>query len=303
MAFLLAGILSFGAAAEAPAPAYTPGEVFPLDFPDPMVIRAGDAYYAYGTQTPWEIRGIFPILRSTDLRHWVYVADALPAKPGWAYSDLWAPNVVERDGTFYLYYSAAPGPGYADHCVAVATSSSPTGPFQDRGQIACGDDHVHGYIDPNVLLDDSGAYLYFSVDFPIHSISMMRLTPDLLRADGPRSELLGVTQSWEHGNDYTTVEGPFVVAQDGVYYLFYSGNDWQHDYAMGYATSTSPSGPFTKSDNNPVLTGGGERGPGGGSLFRADGRWLLAYHAWGTKGRTLHLAPICLDSGQLKVRC
>ena len=302
VAFLLAGLLGFGAAVEGPAPAVS-GEVFPLDFPDPMVIRAGDVYYAYGTQTPWEEHGIFPVLRSTDLRHWTYVADALPGRPAWARGDVWAPSVLEHGGTYYLYYSATKLDGDPDHCLAVATASSPTGPFQDRGPIACGDGAVHGYIDAMPLVDETGAYLYFSVDYPYHSISMLPLTPDLLHAAGPRVELLGVTQPWEHGAEYTTVEGPFVIREQGLYYLFYSGNDWKHDYAMGFATGPTAAGPFTKSNANPVLSGGLDHGPGGGSLFRADGRWMLAYHAWGTRGRTLHMASICLDAGALRVNC
>jgi GH43 family beta-xylosidase len=152
-------------------------------------------------------------------------------------------------------------------------------------------------------VDAGGAYLYFSVDVPYHSISMLPLAPDLVHAAGPRVELLTVTQPWEHGPGYATVEGPFMVQQDGTYYLFYSGNDWQHDYAMGYASATSPAGPFTKSTLNPVLSGGKDHGPGGGSLFMAGGRWMIAYHAWATEGRTLHVAPICIDAGRLRVRC
>lgn len=303
VAFLLAGILAFGAAAEAPQHSSQPGEVFPLDFPDPMVIHEGGVYYAYGTETPWQQGGVFPILRSTDLHSWRYVGDAMPVRPAWAVGDMWAPNVVVRGGTYFLYYSAAPDRGYGDHCVAVATANSPLGPFTDRGQIACVDGDIHGFIDPNVVLAGGAGYLYFSVDVPYHSISVLPLDDQLLHAAGPRTELLTVSQSWEVGSSYTTVEGPFVVEEAGTYYLFYSANDWKHDYAMGYATSASPLGPFLKSADNPVLRGGPEQGPGGGSLFRAGQDWMLAYHAWGTRGRTLHVTPICVDGGRLLVRC
>jgi len=33
----------------------------------------------------------------------------------------------------------------------------------------------------------------------------------------------------------------------------HSGNDWLHDYDMGYATSASPLGPFVKDRGNPIL--------------------------------------------------
>ncbi len=308
IAFMLAGILGFASAAQPPPAApfvsVEPGmEVFPLDFPDPMVIRSAGGYYAYGTQAPWERAGVFPILHSADLHRWTYVADALPGRPDWAVGDMWAPDVVERSGTFYLYYSAAPDLDYGDHCLGVATSNSPDGPFSDRGPIACGDGAGHGYIDPAVVLEGSAGYLYFSVDVPVHSISVIPLTDDLLAAAGPRIDLFGVSQSWEQGAAYTTVEGPFVIRDRGLYYLFYSGNDWQHDYAMGYATSTSPTGPFVKSAGNPVVSGGPDQGPGGGSLFQAGGRWMLAYHAWTGAGRTLHLASLCIDGGAVRMHC
>jgi arabinan endo-1,5-alpha-L-arabinosidase len=77
-----------------------------------------------------------PMYRSTDLTHWTYVADAFPQKPSWlgANGSMWAPDVVYRNGRYYLYYaasdSALPGGGSA---VGVATSSSPTGPWTDTG--------------------------------------------------------------------------------------------------------------------------------------------------------------------------
>ncbi len=307
LSLLLSAVFGLGRPLVAPAAAAGPpptGEVFAQDFPDPMVIHAQGAYYAYATQTAWERPGaVFPILRSTDLRNWSYVSDVFPQPPGWAVRDRWAPSVVERDGTYYAFYGASDG---GDHCLAVATSASPEGPFQDRGMLSCGDQSGRGYIDPAVLLAGGGAYLYLSVDEPHHSISVQPLSGDLLHLAGPRRELLTVSQPWESGPGFATNEGPYPVVHGGRYYLFYSGNDWRHDYAMGVASSSSPTGPFVKSSANPVLhAGDGLAGPGGGSLFQAGGgrTTMLAYHAWTPAGRTLHLATVCWSGDGVRVGC
>ncbi len=50
------------------------------------------------------------------------------------------------------------------------------------------------------------------------------------------------------------MEGPTVVKLDDLYYLFYSANHFKNiDYAVGYATSTSPYGPWKKHANNPII--------------------------------------------------
>ncbi len=311
-ALLLALLLAPSSAATSAGGAVTyRNPVFRIDYPDPFVLRAGGAYYAYGTTTGWEgLNKLFPVLRSTDLAHWRYVADALTSTPGWAVGDRWAPDVITRNGTYYLFY-AGKSLSQNVHCIGVATARNPTGPFKDHGSLACGDQRGQGYIDPDPFIDmDGKAYLYLSVDDPYHNISVLPLTSDLLHAAGPRRELFTLSQSWEHGPSFSTVEGPYMVRHAGVYYLFYSGNDWQHDYAMGYATAKSPLGPFTKYARNPILHGtNAVIGPGGGSLFQdRHGAWWLAYHAWeGGPGydsggvRNLRIDPVAFRDGVVTV--
>lgn len=259
--------------------------VFAKDYPDPMVLRAGaHDYYAYGTTTGWEIPHYhFPILHSTDLVHWIYVGDVFQQDPSWATGDYWAPDVLHHKSTYYVYYTGMRG----SHCVAVATGTRPKGPFKTRNVIGCGDARGTGYIDPHAFIDDNGkAYLYVSVDSPEHNISVIPLKPDLLHAAGPRRTLFGITQDWERGEKFSTVEGPFLVKRGRLYYLFYSGNDWNGNYAMGYATSHSPVGPFAKYAGNPILRGTKDiLGPGGGSVVVGpDGRDWLIFHAWDDGG-------------------
>jgi hypothetical protein len=94
--------------------------------------------------------------------------------------------------------------------------------------------------------------------------------------------------------------------------LFLSGNDWGGDYSMGYATSHSPLGPFTKCACNPILRGTKDiLRPGGGSIVQGsdDADWLV-FHAWddgGVEGyqsggvRNMLLEPIIWHGVRLTV--
>ncbi|MEP7316146.1 MAG: family 43 glycosylhydrolase [Sphingomicrobium sp.] len=127
--------------------------VLDSDFPDPAVIRAPDGlYYAYATQTERDGKMVkIQIARSPDLVRWQHLGDALPAKPVWASKtqDFWAPHVARDGARYIMYYSAKPDD--ADErkglCLAVATATSPAGPFVDVGKpLLCGETFVN--IDP-----------------------------------------------------------------------------------------------------------------------------------------------------------
>jgi beta-xylosidase len=262
-----------------------------------MVLRLNrHDYWAYGTSVGWE-NGYFPILHSGDLVHWKYVGTAFSMEgyPRWSGGDFWGPDVVKRGATYYFYYT---GQGRQSHCVAVATAGSPKGPFKPRNIISCGDAGGLGFIDPDLFLDQDGkSYLYVSADAP-HRIVVLPMKPDMLHAAGPSIPLFGVTQRWENGRSFSTVEGPFTIRHNGLYYLFYSGNDWQSNYAMGYATGKSPTGPFTKYLGNPILRGTRHVfGPGGGSVVEGpDDRLWMAYH-----GRSHPMQPSGPDTRTLRI--
>jgi beta-xylosidase len=81
-------------------------------------------------------------------------------------------------------------------------------------------------------------------------------------------------------------EGSVTFKKGTVYYMMYSANYFggKH-YAVGYATSTSPLGPYKKAPNNPVLQkntakGGIVTGTGHNSIaYSPDGREMFCvYH-------------------------
>jgi arabinan endo-1,5-alpha-L-arabinosidase len=228
--------------------------VLDQDFPDPAIVRAADgSFYTYATQGGDPIRNI-QVARSSDLVSWTMVGDALPVKPKWASrtQDFWAPDVFRRGDTYYLYYSAKPDAALTDEsrglCLAVATSSSPAGPFTDKGEpLLCGQSFVN--IDPFVFTDPATGktWLYWGSGFG--PIKVQELGPDLLSfAPGSKPiDLVNVIKTEDAQEYRRLVEGAWVILRDGYYYLFFSGDNCcgpNAHYATMVARSRSATGPF-----------------------------------------------------------
>jgi beta-xylosidase len=81
--------------------------------------------------------------------------------------------------------------------------------------------------------------------------------------------------------DKPVTEAPWMLKHNGKYYLLYSGGspDTIH-YAIGYALSDSPLGPFRKYAGNPVMkSGNGVFGPGHCAVTKTpDGSLWIVYH-------------------------
>jgi beta-xylosidase len=290
--------------------------VYPHYFADPFALRAGEFYYAYGTAPPDERGRQFPVLRSPDLVHWEYVRHALyPIETGVNY---WAPEVAEKDGLFYMFYSASTTPSDDSHRIRVATSPKPDGPFIDSGHLFLPNQGFS--IDPHPFRDPKTNqwYLFFATDYTEDEpagtgLAVVPLTDDLMSVlDQPRA-VIRASCSWqvyERNRDYKgriwsawhCVEGPFVVFRNDRYYCLYSAGAWySENYGIGYAVAEHPMGPYVDdfAAHGPiVLKGNPERvvGPGHNSVVMGpDGKTqFLVYHAWdhGKTARRMCIDPI-----------
>ncbi len=270
LAVCLAGVaLTPGAAKAGPGTYTNPvSRDFADTFADPAVIKAKDGYwYAYGTTDPLRegegTRHIIPTARSTDLVNWTYVGDAFTEStlPDWADTErdaaLWAPDIRYLDGTYYLYYvvtqtTVFPGPN--DNAIGVATSDSPTGPWQDSGAPVVGprpgasgnpDDFLWTF-DPSEFTDIDGTrYLYYGSYYG--GIFVTELSDDGTRAVGSPTQVA-------IDNRY---EGAYVIRHGRWYYLFASEANCCAGPTTGYTVfagrSTSPRGPFTDRDGISLL--------------------------------------------------
>ncbi len=265
-------------------PAYR-NPVLHNDAPDPSIIRADDgSYYAYTTQSYHD--AVFynvPVLHSTDLVHWRLVGDAFSERPDWTppgtdNGDIWAPHIVRFGATYYLYFSAR----YletARMAIGVATSASPSGPFEDAiGKPLIVGEKGFDAIDPFVMQADGTKYIYWGSDgVPIH---VQRLSDDGLALEGERTDVLEPSDRPYEG----LVEGAWVLRHGGFFYLMYSGDaccGTEAHYAVMVARSSSPTGPFERDPNNPILAANASvNAPGHNSTIRdGDGRDWIVYHA------------------------
>jgi beta-xylosidase len=163
-------------------------------------------------------------------------------------------------------------------CISVAASASPEGPFIDTttGPLECANTSA---IDPSPFVAADGTlYLLFKAERPSR-IYARSLAPDGRSFTAPPELMLTPTAGWENG----VVEAPSMLRNGSMYWLFYSGNDWNSkSYAEGVARCDGPVGPCHALAKNPVLeTSGRVVSPGGGEVFTdSGGAWWMAYHAY-----------------------
>lgn len=293
--------------------------VWPGYFADPFVLKAPDAYYAYGTTSELlQPDGrVFPILRSEDFVTWEPVGGALEPLTNPERSAYWAPEVVARDGRYYLYYSACGGDGDENHRLRVAIADHPAGPFVDTGHVLLPNEgftiDAHPFRDPK----DGKWYLFFAKDFFDGRVgtgtAVVALNDDMVSTHGEPVPVVRATADWQiyerdreiYGRTFDawhTVEGPFVVHHDGRYYCFYSGGPWTSaTYGVSYGVADDVRGPYRddwSQDGPAVLKGipGQVLGPGHNSVVRGpDGQTdYVVYHAWdpGQTARRMCLDPL-----------
>ena len=283
-----------------------PDPLFVPDFPDPAVLKVGTTTYAFATNGRF---GNVQVIRSTDLRAWERLPDALPELPTWAAPNFtWAPSVLARGTGYVLYYTARHRTSGLQ-CVGRATSAKPEGPFVDElaQPFVCQMD-MRGTIDPQPFVDTDGtATLLFKSEGRVGEptrIWAQRLSADGRSFAGAVRQLLRTDQTWEE----PIIEGPAMVREAGAYWLLFAGNRWETaGYAIGYARCSTPLGPCIKDGQGPLLASSGTMsGPGSPDVVTGpDGSLLLTFHAW-TKGkegyptgaRTLRTVPLTFVAGK-----
>ncbi len=267
-----------------------------LPIADPYVLLHDGTYYAYGTgDLPDGSQGI-ACFTSKDLTNWKRAGAALRASDSYADRWFWAPEVYHVNGKFYMFYSA-------DEHICVATSDSPEGPFRQSEQKPIWNEKS---IDTDLFIDDDGTpYLYFVRFTDGNVIWVAEMEKDLMSIKTETlRQCVKAEEPWETVQA-KVAEGPSVLKKDGKYYMLYSANDYQSQlYGVGYATSDSPMGPWTKYGGNPILQkvpSAGLVGTGHGAPFQTvDGKWKYIFHAHWSKmsvqPRTSYFLDFNIDS-------
>ena len=233
-------------------------------------------------------------LSTTDMKNWTDHGEVFSyAQCAWGATQVWAPQVVERDGRFYLYY------GNADRAIGVAVADNPLGPYRDTGTRPLVDGSTPGVLiydsagevlhprsdtpgaipgsedwnvwvfDPSVLVDPATgrAYLFFGGGHPDYS-RIIPLAEDMVSTEGRAI----------HPNTPGFFEGSWGHTRQGLYYYSYAGHGYGFPANIEYVVSDNPmwgyGQPRVLLPNPPDNDGLNNHH----SVVEYRGRWYVAYH-------------------------
>lgn len=225
---------------------------------------------------PYDEQLFFDAFSSKNLVNWKKHPKVLSAENvSWARRAMWAPALLEKDGTYYLFFSANDVHEGETGGIGVAVSKRPQGPYKDALGQPLIQHIVNGAqpIDQFVFHDDDNQYYMYYGGWG--HCNVVRLSDDLLSL-----------VPFEDGTIYKEVtpdryvEGPFMLKRGGKYYFMWSEGGWGGpDYCVSYAISDSPLGPFRRIGKILEQDGAVATGAGHHSVIRSgDDDWYIVYH-------------------------
>jgi hypothetical protein len=289
--------------ARQPAPTYIPSApgiaiaAASFDLPDPFILKANGTYYLYLSSAYGNNTQNVPLFVGRPGNWSRHSIDAVPQMPAWAIGDpgmaqlTWSPAVY-KFGDRYVMYLAPQirGSNPTQHCIAIATSPSPTGPFAVSPTPFVCQGNLGGDIDPQVFVDPHGPdgpkhpdYFIWKSDNNstpgdgIASIWAQPLSNDGFSLEGNPALLFQPDQSWQS----TLVEAPqMALSPSKVVWLFFSAGQgyFSANYGMGAVRCAGPLGPCNLPLPGPLITSNDQgSGPGEETYFVGpDGSdWLL----------------------------
>lgn len=246
---------------------------------DPTVRVFNDTLYLYCSHdipTPddysrkdWFCMHDYHVFSSVDLIDWKdhgvqFSQDDVDWVKRRSYS-MWAPDCVEVNGIYYLYFPAVAKEAEKDEIfgVGVATSKNPQGPFVPLQYRIEG---IKG-IDPGVFIDDDGKkYIYWAQE----GLHGAKLDDSMIRLAGMDSLLI-------ENREGAYKEAPFVFKRQGKYYLTYACQMGPAE-ALVYAVGTNPLGPFDYKGVIMDIIPKPLCWTNHHSIVQYNGKWYLFYH-------------------------
>lgn len=297
-----------------------PQEGAPVSQGDPYIFKANSKYYLYVTG----IKGVETYVSDRLLTGWKYLGRTL-TEPN--RKEFWAPCIIERDGTYYMYYSSIPEEEDDVHkqAVRVAVSASPEGPFVYQKTVL-----PAFSIDPHVVKSGKDYYIFYSVNDAEAEragtyIVVDKLT-DMYTVEGnpvpvvvpTLDEEIFMYDRFRKGQNWHTIEGAFYFRKGDDHYVTYSGNCYQNEkYFLGYAYAHGDENDlrklkFEKQPNKNVYAplvcrNEFEEGTGHNSVIEEDGNFYIVYHARDLSCdkslpdcRTARICPLIVNESFLK---
>ena len=295
---------------------------------DPVLAREGDTYYLFSTGP-----GI-TIYRSPDLQNFRLCGRVFSTEPTWARDvvprfngHIWAPDISQHDGTWYLYYSVSRG-GKNTSAIGVATNrtldpDSADYRWVDHGIVirSIPGRDLWNAIDPNLAWDDQGTpWLAFGSFWS--GIKLVRMDPGLTAIAVPQEwHAIAKRERSVFVDDLdpgpAEIEAPFIFPKGGYYYLFVSWDKCcrgaASNYKIAVGRSRTITGPYVDREGRPMNEGGGTlvlagdpAWPGAGhcGVYTFDGRDIMVFHAYEAADnglQKLKIADITWDADQWPV--
>lgn len=271
---------------------------------DPVMAKEKGQYFLYSTGP-----GI-TFYQSSDLKNWRLGGRVFATEPDWAKSvspsfdgHIWAPDIFQHQGKFYLYYSiSAFGKNTSAIGVTVNTTLNPKDlnyQWVDQGIVlqSVPQRDLWNAIDPAIILDEQGqAWMSFGSFWG--GLKLVKLDQSLIRIAQPeqwhtlaKAERPAFLDDAEPGP--AELEAPFIYKKGQFYYLFVSygkccrGKD--STYHMVVGRSKSLTGPYLDKEGKDLAAGGGSvllkgnndwPGLGHNSVYGFDGKDYLVFHAY-----------------------
>jgi beta-xylosidase len=270
--------------------------ILPGWYADPEAHVFDGEYWIYPTTSaPYDEQTYMDAFSSPDLVTWTRHPGILDLEDvAWGTRALWAPSVVEKDGWYFIFFSANDIQSDAETGgIGVGRSRNPGGPFEDYlGSPLITRFHNGAQpIDPFVFRDTDGTY-YITYGGWRHC-NIAKLNDDFTGFI-PFED--GTTFREITPEGY--VEGSFMLFKKGQYYFMWSEGGWTGpDYAVAYAVASSPTGPFQRigkilQQDPEVATGAGHH-----SVLHAPGRdtWYIVYHRRPLGERDRNHRVVCID--------
>lgn len=212
----------------------------------------------------------------------------------WVSKQMWAPDAAYKNGKYYLYFPARDKEDLFR--IGVAVGDKPEGPFKPE------DNYIEGTcsIDPAVFVDDDGrVYMYYGgiwggqlekwqsgkydpngaepgADQPAACPFVAELADNMTEIKGEPMKVVILDENGEPitagDEDRRFFEASWMHKYNDTYYFSYSTGTTHY---IVYATSNSPTGPFTYRGRilEPVVGWTTHH-----SIVEYNGKWYLFYH-------------------------
>lgn len=260
--------------AEEPRPAYTNPVMIGAD---PDVLLHEGRYYLYnrvpndpnsaedaylyngsdraGMDTAGDKNAVFRVTSSEDLVHWTPYRTVFSRDKALEGAFCMSPNVVERNGWFYLFFAGGRFRGEESFHVYCASSRSPEGPFTLKSA-----EPVHRDIEEigGMPFVDADGTVYLSMvrfDRGNHVwLQKIHLREGVAVADESRAvKLISPEEDYEVDEYGRIVEGAVFIPHNGYYYMIYADGHYMGHYGESCAVSKNIFGPYVRQRNNPIL--------------------------------------------------